>query len=130
MSIQTHISFIQVKVTSLREAEHFYDLLFTVIGLTKKENQESGIIYWGDINIMLFEQQQVMAYIDPRYRLGAVHTGIRVGSKDMVDGIYRLMYSHQYRFEWKPKRFDYTDHYYSTLVFDPDDNKWEFIFDL
>ncbi len=129
MTTNTHIQLVHIKVTSLSEAEEFYDEIFQKIGLSSKDTNENSITYWGPLGLMLYEQNDVQAHIDHNYRLGLVQLSVRLPEKKLVDELYQALQLKKYTFAWEPKRFDYSDNYYSFLVFDPDDNKFEFLFD-
>ena len=129
MAVNTYIQLVHIKVNEIAEAEKFFDIVFDILGLENKEKTEERITYWGAIGIMLHQQNEVLADIDHFFRLGMVQLGIRVGNKALVDQLYQVLNTAHYTFDWEPRSFDYSKNYYSFLVFDPDDNKFEFIFD-
>lgn len=129
MTVSTHIQLIHIKVNDLKESEAFFDLVFNTMGLDNKERQDHRITFWGPFGVMLHEQKEVLADIDHFFRLGIVQLGVRVGDKNLVDKLYQELKKAKFTFEWAPRSFDYSKDYYSFLAFDPDDNKFEFIFD-
>lgn len=129
MTTNTHIQLVHIKVTSLHEAEEFFNEIYQKIGLNSKDVHENSITYWGPFGLMLYKQNDVQAHIDHNYRLGPVQISVRLPEKKLVDELYQALHQKKYTFAWEPKKFDYSANYYSFLVFDPDDNKFEFLYD-
>lgn len=125
-----HLNSIHIKTMDLKESGEFYDLLFKYIGLNKKDIKDDALYFWGPFGVIISEQKRFMSHVDYHHRLGVIQLGIRVGSKQAVDEIYAAFSRENYTFHWEPTKFDYTDHYYSTCIFDPDDNRIEIVYDL
>ena len=129
MSVSIHIQSINLNVSDIRESEAFYNIIYDLIGLTKKENSDDVICFWGPFATILVQQKDSLYSLESEYRVGPSKVGIRLSEKKQVDQLFLKLKEAKFTMVWEPKEFDYTENYYSFLVLDPDDNKLEFIFD-
>ena len=129
---ETYINLITLRSIDITESETFFDIIYKHLGLEKKDigDSESGktLSYWGAFGLMITEQKDILVHLEPYHRPGIVRLSVRVGTKNLINDLFKELKELNYKFAWEPKSSQYADGYYSVCLLDPDENEFEIVY--